>query len=105
MVWNQVGRFVVFRESLDTKASIDLALDMMVVAMFCWTFHMVLSLFGKYYVEAEILRKGNDELLDNLEEGVLIRDVSTSQVIFINESAKAIGKLASAKLPVQEEKD
>lgn len=90
LVWNQVGRAIVFNEFLDTKTSIDLGIDMFIVAVFCWNFHLVLSLFGKYFVETEILRQGNDELLDNLEEGVLIQEESSNRTIFINQSAKAI---------------
>lgn len=95
MVWNQVGRVVVFQEPLDSKSSINLAIDMFIVTGYCWSFHMVLSLFGKYYVDAEILRKGNDELLDSLEEGLLIQDESSKQVIFINESAKNVARIES----------
>ena len=40
------------------------------------------------YAEAEILRKGNERLLDNLEEGVVILEEGTTNVQFANKSAK-----------------
>ena len=40
------------------------------------------------YVEAEILRTGNKQLLDNLEEGVIIQEKDTHEIIFMNRSAK-----------------
>ena len=53
----------------------------MIMAMFnvmgiqafnCWVVHMAITKFGLYLIEAEILRNGNEHLLNNLEEGVLI---------------------------------
>lgn len=34
--------------------------------------HWVISMVGMLYVESEVLRKGNNQILDNLEEGVII---------------------------------
>ena len=34
--------------------------------------HLIITKVGMIYVEAEILRTGNEELLNNLEEGVII---------------------------------
>ena len=33
---------------------------------------MAMNKFGMYLVEAEILRNGNEKLLNNLEEGIII---------------------------------
>ena len=38
----------------------------------CWIIHMALSKFSWYLIEAEILRNGNEALLNNLEDGVII---------------------------------
>ena len=40
------------------------------------------------YVEAEILRTGNEELLNNLEEGVVILDNENEEILFVNSAAK-----------------
>ena len=37
------------------------------------------------------MRIGNEQLLDNLEEGVVIQNEETNEIIFINEAAKRIG--------------
>ena len=34
--------------------------------------HVIITKVGMIYVEAEILRTGNEELLNSLEEGVVI---------------------------------
>ena len=36
--------------------------------------HWVYSKCGFLYIEAEVLRRGNDQILDSLEEGVVILD-------------------------------
>ena len=38
------------------------------------TVHAIMSLVGMLYVEADILRNGNDKLLNDLKEGVIIMD-------------------------------
>ena len=44
------------------------------------------------YAEAIILRTGNEQLLDNLEEGVIIQEKDTQEIIFMNKSAKNFQK-------------
>ena len=51
--------------------------------------HLVISAAGILYVEAEILRQGNEELLDSLDEGLMIVEKEKIEdVIFLNKSAK-----------------
>lgn len=40
------------------------------------------------YAQTEILRKGNERLLDNLQEGVVIVEESSNRVSFTNKSAR-----------------
>ena len=39
--------------------------------------HLVVTKSGYLYIEAEILREGNESLLNNLEEGVIIFEEDT----------------------------
>ena len=41
------------------------------------------------FVEAEVLREGNEKLLDNLDEGVIITDETSQVVLFQNKTARA----------------
>ena len=51
--------------------------------------HLVISAAGILYVEAEILRQGNEELLDSLDVGLMIVEKENIEdVIFLNKSAK-----------------
>ena len=52
--------------------------------------HCLLSSSALLYAEADILRKGNERLLNNFEEGVVILEEGSSNVSFSNKSAKAI---------------
>ena len=52
--------------------------------------HCFINLSSLLYAEAEILRKGNERLLDNFEEGVVILEEGTGNVSFSNKSANAI---------------
>ena len=49
--------------------------------------HWVLTIVGMIYVEAEVLRKGNNELLDNLEEGVIIFEEKSGEILYHNNAA------------------
>ena len=50
--------------------------------------HIVISWIGKRYVKSEILKGGNDTLLDNLKEGVIVVDEAVDRVRFINKVGK-----------------
>ena len=49
--------------------------------------HWVITKMGFLYVEAEVLRSGNDQLLDNLEEGVIIVEETTNDILYYNNAA------------------
>ena len=57
---------------------------------FCTQFliHVIITGFGMLFVDAEVLRIGNDALLNDLDEGVIIVDEATSKVTFLNRAAK-----------------
>ena len=46
--------------------------------------YQVMSWVGLIYVQAEMMRKGNDKLLNNLKEGVIIVDEENKSVLFNN---------------------
>jgi uncharacterized membrane protein len=45
-------------------------------------YHLVITKVGMIYIDAEVLREGNDQTLDNLEEGVIILDERDLQIQF-----------------------
>ena len=49
--------------------------------------HWIITGVGFIYVDAEVLRRGNDQLLDNLEEGVIIVEETTSDILYYNNAA------------------
>lgn len=50
--------------------------------------HAIVSFVGMLYVEASILRNGNEKLLNDLKEAVIIIDQETGLVLFVNQAAK-----------------
>ena len=67
------------------------------VAIYTWLIHLCISQVGLYYVQSEILRIGNEQLLDNLEEGVVIQNEENLDIIFINQAAKQLGSKKEQK--------
>lgn len=51
---------------------------------------LLIQTLGYLYVEAEIMRKGNEVILNNLKEGVIIIEEETNQVTFFNEKAAKV---------------
>ena len=66
----------------------------MTIAAMVWQFgnlflcHLIINSVGMLFVEADILRSGNEHLLNNLKEGVIIMDQETGMVKFANTAAK-----------------
>ena len=54
--------------------------------------HIFITWIGKQYLRAEVLRSGNDKLLNNLEEGVVVIDETKDKIRFINEAGELILK-------------
>ena len=52
--------------------------------------HLAISKVGMKLVEAEILRKGNDKVLNDLEEGVIIQKCDTKEILFQNIASRKI---------------
>jgi hypothetical protein len=42
--------------------------------------HIIVTKVGMIYIEAEVLREGNEQTLNNLEEGVIIVDEKDLQI-------------------------
>ena len=49
--------------------------------------HAIINLIGLLFVDAEILRAGDEQLLNDLKEGVIIMDEETGLVLFVNKAA------------------
>ena len=67
-------------------------INMVCLAQWILICHMIFTKIGLTYVDLEILREGNEQLLDNLEEGVIILEEDTLNLFFMNEAAKTIHK-------------
>ena len=50
--------------------------------------HLILTKVGMIFIDAEVLREGNTDTLDNLEEGVIILDETDLQIQFENKAAQ-----------------
>ena len=67
-----IGRVVFYAEPFDGKLIFATISGMFMLSINLLVFHLIITKVGMIYVEAEILRTGNEELLNNLEEGVVI---------------------------------
>lgn len=52
------------------------------------------------FTEAEVLRQGNELLLNNLKEGVVILEEENQVVAFVNESAKNLKVQANVEFEI-----
>ena len=67
-----VARAMFYNESIDSHFFLNITSTMVVSALFSWIIHISIVKFNLIYIEAEVLREGNEQLLNNLEEGVII---------------------------------
>ena len=59
--------------------------------------HLIITKVGKIFVESEVLREGNEQLLNNLDEGVVIIDEDSKDILFQNRSAEVLHQLKQTK--------
>ena len=84
------GRALMFGEPITGSVAISCLMNMTLQSFFLWICHVCVSKCGMIFVESEILRTGNEQLLNDLEEGVVIVHPDTLEIVFINTTAKAI---------------
>ena len=46
--------------------------------------HIIITKVGMLYADTEVLRSGNDQLLDDLEEGIVLFDGKEKDIIYHN---------------------
>ena len=61
---------------------------MFLVCLHCLIIHVIITKVGMIFVESEILRNGNDQLLNALEEGVVIQRKYSKEIVFLNTASK-----------------
>ena len=54
--------------------------------------HICTTYIGKLFVEVGMLRTGNEALLNNLSEGLVIVDREDKSILFANDAAKFFNK-------------
>mmetsp|Transcript_27432 Transcript_27432/g.36695 ORF Transcript_27432/g.36695 Transcript_27432/m.36695 type:complete len:177 (+) Transcript_27432:477-1007(+) len=51
--------------------------------------HLIISKVGMLFVETEVLRSGNEKILDGLEEGVVIVEEDSHDILYYNAAASS----------------
>lgn len=67
--------------------------------------HLVINWTGNTYMNAEISKVGNEGLLNNLKEGVIIVDEESSLVFFVNQAAKRFNIKPNVSLTINLDKE
>jgi RsiW-degrading membrane proteinase PrsW (M82 family) len=70
----------VFHQEPAAELASSCVLTMLWLSMNLMIIHLVISKVGMIYTDAEVLREGNDQTLNNLEEGVIILDEKDLQI-------------------------
>ena len=69
---------------------IILLLSLVWLGISLWLIHLVVTSVGMTLVNAQILNEGNEQLLNNSDQGILIFDQISEELMFAN---KAVSKL------------
>lgn len=71
----------------------SLVVSVLLTGVSCVITHVVITKVGMIYVDREVLKDGNDQTLDNLEEGVIIIDEKEMKIRFYNKAASVAHKI------------
>ena len=72
LVLQLVIKRVVYEDPIDFETAIQIIPWLSYCLLFCIIMHMIVNKVGLLYVEAEIIRTGNEQLLNDLDQGVII---------------------------------
>ena len=62
--------------------------------------HFVITSVGLLFVSSEISREGNEDILNNLKESVILADTETGRILFENAAAKRLNKHLMTELNI-----
>ena len=79
-----LSRCIYFDESFNIARFI---FDNLGLVIYCAIVHALTNKLGFLFIELDVLREGNDTLLNSLEEGVIIVEENCSDVCFLNSAA------------------
>ena len=87
----------------DTNGSTisTLLMIMILLALILIASHLIITQVGMIFVEAEILRIGNEQLLNNFEEGIIIYSQDTREALFANKAVKGLARLKNLDDSIQ----
>ena len=78
-------------ENIDGESITTVALCMGWLAISLFICHIVVNKIGKIYCESILLRQGNEQILDNLDTGVMIvEEGNLENALFFNKAAKKL---------------
>lgn len=85
-LWH-LNHSLLYEESLDHTMAIFVSVTLW-FSINIFVIHLVITWVGKLFAKAQVLKSGNDNILDNLEEGVVILDGSDkSEILYYNLAA------------------
>ena len=80
-------RKFIYEAPIDFDMVVGLITAMIFTAFVITLIHILINKMGLLFVDSEILRTGNDQLLNDLEEGVIILNEDSKKVLFVNQAA------------------
>lgn len=80
-------RKFIYEAPIDYGIVVGLITAMIFTALAITLMHILFNKMGLLFVDSEILRTGNDQLLNELEEGVIILNEDSKKVLFVNQAA------------------
>lgn len=84
------SRIFIYEDQLDSKMALSWLFTAIWQSCNLLLVHIVTTKIGFIFVESQILRTGNEQLLSNLEEGVIIFEEDSLAALFLNNSAMKI---------------
>ena len=99
------ARVFLYGKELDTSF-VWIQLLHQVYTMFnLYVIHIIMTWVGLIFVKSETVRIGNEQVLENFKEGVIMIESETKTVLFANESAKKfeikLGRLDDSMRSIQ----
>ena len=81
-------RLLIFGESIDSYLISTTVLALLQLVLVYLIIHCTYTQLGFRILGSEIERDGNEQVLNNLEEGVIILEERSKEILFLNNSAK-----------------
>lgn len=90
-------RHWIYGDDINLQLALEFVVGSLWLSVNCYGIHLLMSIFGYFFVESEVAHMDDAKLLNNMKEAILIVDDVDGNVLFRNNTAKQLNTMLTSE--------